>query len=371
MNFKIEKRYFYDALADLSRSVSQKPNPQILSGIKISVTPEGLTMIVSNHELFIEKFIPNNYDGALTIFEAGSCITPVKHLVELVKKMPGDIIVKLQENNRLNIKTEEINVVLSGFSVEEYPQLPEIIHSKSIELPAGLLYEMVRQTAFAASVNDSRPVLTGMLISFHQDKMRCAATNSHRLAMREIDMATGIEGSYIVPLSSIKEFLRLFDDSKAVALSLSDNYLVFTTEDLTLYTRLIEGTYPNIARLIPSETKTTVTLKSLSLLEAIDRANLFSRESRNNFVKLELDGRKLRIASDSSDLGQIEETQQITGLEGDPQVTLSLNSIFLIEALKSISDEEITLSFSGSMRPVLITPNSDKSHLHLISPVRR
>lgn len=97
---------------------------------------------------------------------------------------------------------------------------------------------------------------------------------------------------------------------------------------------------------------------------------MFTRESRNSHVKLELDGRRLRIASYSSDLGHIEETQQIIGLQGDPQVTLSLNSRFLIEALKAISDEEITLSFSGSMRPVMIKPNSHILHLHLISPVR-
>jgi DNA polymerase III subunit beta len=372
MKFSIDKSYFHSAISELSRSVSANSDSHILTGIKLTAHPEGLSLVVSNHDFFIEKTIPNNSDEKLAIYESGSVVVPAKYIVELIKKLPDEIMVKILENNKLSIRSKEINVNLSGFNSEEYPVLPVMSLRECIHMQAEPLLEMVRQTAFAASVSDARPVLTGILISFQENKVTCAATNSHRLALREINIETVIEGSFIVPQSSIKELIKLFSNSQEpISIYVSENYLVFKTFTLTLYTRLIEGNYPNLSSLIPSDFKTVVTISTSNLLIGIDRASLFARNSRNNKVKLELLNRnRLRISSHSSDFGKIEETQQIVSVQGNLDLSISLNSTFLIEALKSIVDEEVTLSFSGSMRPVLIKPTSTNQHLHLISPVR-
>lgn len=372
MKFSIDKSYFYSAISELSRSVSVVSDLHMLSGIKINAHPEGLTLVVSNRDFLVEETIPNNSDEKLAIYESGSVVAPAKLFVELIKKLPEEIFVQVLENNKLSIRSKEINVNLSGFDCEEYPVLPQTNLREYIYMQAEPLLEMVRQTAFAASVSDARPVLTGILISFQENKITCAATNSHRLALREMNTETVIEGSFIVPQSSIKELIRLFSNSQeTISIYASENYLVFKTFKLSLYTRLIEGNYPNLSSLIPSDSKTVVTISKSNLLIGIERASLFARNSRNNNVKLELLNRnRLRISSHSSDFGKIEETQQIVSIHGNQDLSISLNSTFLIEALKSMVDEDVTLSFSGSMRPVLIKPKSTNHHLHLISPVR-
>jgi DNA polymerase III subunit beta len=372
MKFSIDNRYFYSVISELSRSVSANSDLHMLSGIKFTAHPEGLTMVVSNSDFFVEKTIPNNSDEKLVIYESGSVVAPAKYFVELVKKLPGKIMIEVHEDNKLSIRSNEINVNLSGFDCEEYPVLPLMNFREYIHIQAEPLLEMVRQTAFAVSVSDARPVLTGILISFQKNKVTCAATDSHRLALREINIEAVIEGSFIVPQSSIKELIRLFSNSQeAISIYVSENYLVFKTFNLCLYTRLIEGNYPNLSSLIPSDSKTVVTISKSNLLKGIDRASLFARNSRNNNVKLELvNHNRLRISSHSSDFGKIEETQQIVNIHGNQDLSIYLNSTFLLEALKSIADKEVTLSFSGSMRPVLIKPNSTSHHLHLISPVR-
>ncbi|WP_079509282.1 DNA polymerase III subunit beta [Mesobacillus jeotgali] len=372
MKFIINSTYFYEALSNLSRVVLTKPVQQILSSIKILAHSEGLTLIVCNHDLFLKEELKIGPAGNLIMIEHGSFVAPARYLAEMIKKIPGEITVQTSSNNKqLVLMTEELRIQLSGFNNEQFPQLPEMKNSNSLQIPAIHLREIVRKTAFAASIKDTRQVLNGVLISFLDNKIQCTATNSHRLAMSEIKMETSISGSFIIPLFSIREIVRLFKESETVSIHVSDNYLVFESEYVSLYTRLIEGNYPNLSNIIPSESKTTITVFTRQLLEAIDRASLFTREERHSNVKLELTIRgELRVASYSSNLGNTEETLKIINLTGCPEVLVTLNSNFLIEALKSISGEEITMSFSGSMKPVIIKPNSNERHFHLISPVR-
>jgi DNA polymerase III subunit beta len=150
MKFKIDRDCFYEALSDLSRSIPSKAEPQIMTGMKITALAEGLTVIVSNHLLFIERTIPVQADGMLTVYEEGSIVAPAKYLVELVKKLPEEITAQLMDNNKLSIKSAEISVLLSCFDVGTYPQLPVVDLNKNIQIPGVLLNEMVSQTSFAA-----------------------------------------------------------------------------------------------------------------------------------------------------------------------------------------------------------------------------
>jgi DNA polymerase III subunit beta len=372
MKFKIDRSSLYEALSELSRSIPVKADHKIMNGLKITAHADGVTLIVGNQIFFIEKTIPILGDGKLTVYETGSVVIPAKYIVELVRKLPEEIIVELLDRHKVSIKSEEISVVLSGFDAEAYPNNPVKNLNKNVQLPGRLLKEMVGQTAFAASPGDTRPVLAGVLVTIQDNKIICAATNSHRLAMKENEIETDIEGSFIVPLASVKEFMRLFNDyDELITVHFSENYLVFKVPHLTMYTRLIEGNYPNLNSLIPEHHKTIITVKTSKLIKGIDRAGLFNRESRNNNVKLELchEG-TLKITSFSQDLGKIEEFQQLIELKGEKELSISLNSTFLVEALKAFNEEEVTLNFSGSMRPILIMPNSNKRHFHLISPVR-
>ncbi|MEH7014199.1 DNA polymerase III subunit beta [Neobacillus niacini] len=374
MEFIINNECFNKAISEVSKAVSLKTPFPILSGIKIIANKNCLILVGSNSDIVIEKVIPLTIDGinVLEVYDTGSVVISAKYLSEIVKKLPDNIHLKVNENHLVSIKSDEIVVNIYGFNSEEYPSLPQIDEAKYIKIPSFELIEIIKQTAFAVSKSESRPVLTGVNMSFKENHLSCVATDSHRLALRELAIESNVNGSFIVPSTSLNELTKLINNEPGVIhIFVTDSYMVFKSNTISLYTRLIEGNYPNISGLLPNNLKTIITLDTNQLLRGIDRACLFASEWKNNNVHLEIkDGTKIRIFSNSSEIGKIEETQKIKAINGDTDLSISLDGSFLIDALKVIKEEEIRLSFGGSMRPVLIEPIDNSSYLHLISPVR-
>ncbi|OCA81655.1 DNA polymerase III subunit beta [Bacillus sp. FJAT-27225] len=374
MEFVIQNESFNRAIADVTRAVSSRTPFPILTGIKLVATSDGLILIGSNSDMIIEKIVPVHIDGenAVKIVEPGSVVVSAKYLNEIIKKMPGDVHVRVNEKQVVTIKSGDIVTRLNGFHSEEYPNLPHIVEAMNMEVPCYDLIEMIKQTAFAASKTETRPILTAVNMSFAENRLSCAATNSHRLAIRSLSLKSDVRGSFNVPSSSLTELIKLFNNERnQITIFLTDNYIVFKTKTVSLYSRLIEGKYPEVSALLPKECKTEIILGTSDFLKGIDRACLFASEWKNNNVNLEItDDRKLRISSNSSEIGKIEETQRINVLQGEPNLSISLDGSFLMDALKVIKEDEIKVSFSGTMRPVVIEPVGNPDYLHLISPVR-
>ncbi len=373
MEFIIKYEYFHKAIGEVSSAVSAKTPFPILTGIKLTAGGNHLTLTGSNTDIVIEKVIPaSDEEAGLEIAETGSVVVTSRYLTELIKKLPGDIHIKADEKNSMTIMSDEILTSLNGFSAEEYPALPEFEDSQGIELSSAKLIEMIKQTVFAVSKNDTRPALTGVHMNFNGNSFSCAATDSHRLAFLETKILSPSNGSFIVPGPSLKELLKLLahlEESKVQIFS-SESYLVFKTKSIMLCSRLIEGKYPDVTGLIPKEAKTVIKLDAKKLLKGIDRACLFAHEWKNNNVLLEMKEGALKISSVSSAMGKIEETQPLLEIIGERELSISLDGTFLMDALKAIQEEHVLLSFSGSMRPVIIKPVSSESYIQLVSPVR-
>ncbi|QWC21162.1 DNA polymerase III subunit beta [Bacillus haikouensis] len=374
MELSINSECFHKAISEVSKAVSLKTPFPILTGIKITAEEDALVLIGSNSDLIIEKKIPLTIDGArvLEVKQTGSVVVTAKYISEIVKKLPGDIHVKADGKQLITLQSGEIITSLKGFPSEEYPNMPVIDESSPIRIPGTELLEMIKQTAFAVAKNESRPVLTGVNLFFKENHLTCAATNSHRLALREIKIDSNIRGSFIIPSTSLNELVKLIPgETEIIHIFLSDSYIVFKTADSSLFSRLIEGNYPNVSALIPKDSKTVITLDTKQFLKGIDRACLFASEWKNNNVHLEIiNGTRLKISSTSSEIGRIEETQPFKNIEGGSELSISLDANFMIDSLKVIKEEEINISFGGSMKPILIEPVGNPSCLHLISPVR-
>lgn len=374
MEFIIDNEWFYKAISDVNKAVSLKTPFPILSGIKIIAYNDSLVLIGSNSDIVIEKVIPLTSNGVkvLEVHKAGSVVIPAKYLSEIIKKLPAKVQFRVNEKQVVTIQSGEIVTNIFGFNSDQYPKLPQIDETDYIKIPNTELIEIIKQTTFAVSKSESRPVLTGVNMSFKDNHLSFAATDSHRLALRELRLESNIHGSFIVPSASLNELTKLINnDNGEVRIYVTDNYMVFKTSSFTLFSRLIEGNYPNITGLLPKNCKTIITLDTAQLLRGIDRACLFASEWKNNNVQLEIiDGKKIKISSNSSNIGGIEETQNIKLINGETDLTISLDGSYLINALKVINEEEIQLSFGGSMRPVLIEPINNPSYIYLISPVR-
>ncbi|MCH1624366.1 DNA polymerase III subunit beta [Fredinandcohnia quinoae] len=374
MEFIINHETFNQAISEVSKAVSSKTPFPILTGIKIIADTNQLTVIGSNSDIIIEKIIPLEYDGVkvLEVLNRGSVVISAKYLSEIAKKLPNDIHIKGNEKQIITIQSDDIVTTLHGFNSEEYPMLPKMVETPSTRMAIHDLIELIKQTVFATSKNETRPVLTGVHMSFQENKLTCAATNSHRLALSEITIESNVNGSVIIPSSALHELLKLMNPNQGeIEIYISTSYIVFKSSSMTLFSRLIEGNYPNVVGLIPHESETAITMNTKQLLKGIDRACLFASDWKNNNVMLEMkDASKLKISSNSTEIGRIEEYQPILSSVGCNELSISLDGNFLMDALKVIKEEEVKISFGGSMRPVLIEPVNNSSQLQLISPVR-
>ncbi|ARJ22315.1 DNA polymerase III subunit beta [Bacillus sp. TH22] len=374
MEFIVNHKQFTQALSEVSKAISTKTLIPILSGIKITADQSGITLIASNSNIFIEKFIPISIEDEqiTTILKAGSIVVPAKYFIEIIKKMPSDILIKSMNEQLITIQSDEITLNLNGFSANDFPNVPFIDEHAEIQVETEQLIEVFKQTVFAAAKNESRPVLTGVHIVFEHNKLICAATDSHRLALREILISSHAKANCIVPSSTISELLKLMNNnSNLVYIYLSESHIIFKFGTITLYSRLIEGKYPNISGLIPNESQTVINIDRKKILQGVDRSSLLASEWANNNVNLEIiDECTIQISSNASQIGKISETQQIDAIHGEKQLNISFDGRYMVDTLKAIKEDRVTLSFGGSMRPILIEAGEQSAAVYLISPVR-
>lgn len=374
MEFIINRAVFKGAVLEVGKIVSEKATLPILSGIKITAEKDKLTIIGTNSELVIEKSIPTISNGSkvVEVLQPGSVVISAKYLSEIVKKLPNEIHFTVDENNRVTIQSAEISSRLNGFPSVEYPSLPQLDDTQHITMVNKDLVETLKQTVFAVAKNETRPVLTGVYFHFSEGQLTCAATNSIRMALSKRAINALVKGSCIVPSKAINELTKLMNHtSETIDLFISDHYIIFQSTMTKLYARIFDGTYPNVLRLIPHHFQTTIIMDRKHLLSGIDRASLFSSAMSNNKIYLELkEGSNIKIRSHATEVGQIEETQSLIEIQGEKELSIAVDAGYLLEALKAIKDDEISISFSGSMRPILIKPKGSDDQLHLISPVR-
>lgn len=374
MEFIVNHKHFTQALSEVSKAISTKALIPILSGIKITADQSGITLIASNSNIFIEKFIPSSMDDEqiTTILKAGTIVVPAKYFIEIIKKMPSDIVIKSKNEQIITIQSEEITLNLNGFQANEFPNVPQMDDHAEIQIETKQLIDAFKQTVFAVAKNESRPVLTGVHIELDYNKLICAATDSHRLAIRETLISTNMKANCIVPSATINELLKLMNSNlKFVSIYLSESHIIFTFGTTTLYSRLIQGKYPNISTLIPNEFQTVINIDRQRMLQGVDRSSLLASEWANNNVNLEIVNEStIKVSSNASQIGKISETQQVDVIQGEKQLNISFDGRFMLDALRAIKEETVTLSFSGPMRPILIEAGAQSAAVHLISPVR-
>ncbi|KZE04671.1 DNA polymerase III subunit beta [Bacillus mycoides] len=374
MEFIVNHKQFTQALSEVSKAISTKTLIPILSGIKITADQSGITLIASNSNIFIEKFIPISIEDEqiTTILKAGSIVVPAKYFIEIIKKMPSEILIKSMNEQLITIQSDEITLNLNGLSANEFPNVPFLDSHTEIQVETEQLIEVFKQTVFATAKNESRPVLTGVHFVIDHNKLICAATDSHRLALREIPISSHAKLNCIVPSSTISELLKLMSsNSNLVYIYLSEGHIIFKFGTITLYSRLIEGKYPNISGLIPNESQTIINIDRKKILQGVDRSSLLASEWANNNVNLEIiDECTIQISSNASQIGKISETQQIDAIHGEKQLNISFDGRYMVDTLKAIKEDRVTLSFGGSMRPILIEAGEQSAAVYLISPVR-
>lgn len=377
MKFVIKRDLLIESIQHVMKAISSRVTIPILSGIKIEANQDGIKLTGSDADISIESFIPREEDGIVNIeeIEAGSIVVQAKYFPDIIRKLPLKTVeINTDDQFQVNIISGGAEFHLNGQDAAEYPQLPVLHTDNSFELKNDLLKEVIRQTVFAVSTVETRPILTGVNMNLDNGQLKFVATDSHRLASRELPLTTNHDLSFkniVIPGRSLAELSKIIDDNEEnITISVTENQILFQTKHLYFLSRLLDGNYPETSRLIPDQSKTTVLTKTKELLQAIDRASLLAKENRNNVVKLETRANhQLVISSNTPEVGQVIEevtTEEITGDE----LKISFSAKYMMDALKIIQEEYVTIKFTGAMRPFIIQPNENDQILQLILPVR-
>ncbi|RLL41731.1 DNA polymerase III subunit beta [Oceanobacillus piezotolerans] len=376
MKFIIQRDQLISSVQDVMKAISSRTVIPILTGIKIEAKKHGISLTGSDSDISIESYIPAEEDDVVNVeqIEEGSIVLQAKYFPDIVKKLPEKTVeIECDESLKVTIRSGKAEFNLNGQDAEEYPQLPKIQTDNSFEMPIDLLKSMIKQTVFAVSTMETRPILTGVNVNLTNNTLSLVATDSHRLASREVPISdTNIEfKNVVVPGKSLNELNKILDDAEEkVEISVTNNQILFRTKHLYFLSRLLDGNYPETSRLIPEQSKTKIQVKTKELLSTIDRASLLAREERNNVVRLTTQGDNLiEITSNSPEVGNVTEDITVHSIEGE-ELKISFSSKYMIDALKAIEYDEVIISFTGAMRPFIMRPVDDDSILQLILPVR-
>ncbi|MGG5254492.1 DNA polymerase III subunit beta [Neobacillus sp. SM06] len=376
MKFIIQRDRLVQSVQDVMKAVTSKTTIPILTGIKVTATENGVTLTGSDSDISIESSIPKeeNGDEIVEVKQTGSIVLQAKFFSEIVKKLPTDFV-EIEVLNHLQtiIRSGKSEFNLNGLDAEEYPRLPLIEENNKFQIAADLLKALIRQTVFAVSTSETRPILTGVNWKVENDELICIATDSHRLALRKAKVESEANETYnvVIPGKSLSELSKIIDDtSDLIDIVITENQVLFKAKHLLFFSRLLEGNYPDTSRLIPTESKTEVTVNTKEFLQAIDRASLLAREGKNNVVKFStIEAESIEISSNTPEIGKVVEEVQSQSIEGE-ELKISFSAKYMMDALKALEGTDIRVSFTGAMRPFVIRPLHDETILQLILPVR-
>ena len=375
INFSINKNLFLQALNTTKRAISLKNAIPILSTVKIDVTNEGITLIGSNGQISIENFISiKNENAGLLVTSSGSILLEATFFINVVSSLP-DVTLDFKEieQKQIVLTSGKSEITLKGKDADQYPRIQEISASSPLVLETSVLKNIINETAFAASTQESRPILTGVHFVLTENKnLKTVATDSHRMSQKKIVLEkNGDNFDVVIPSRSLREFSAVFtDDIETVEIYFTNNQLLFRSENISFYTRLLEGNYPDTDRLIPTEFTSIVTFDKNNLRYAMERARLLSNATQNGTVKLEIINDVVSAHVNSPEVGRVNEEIDTESISGQ-DLTISFNPTYLIDSLKAINSEKVTISFISAVRPFTVVPNEDtENFIQLITPVR-
>ncbi|HEC10526.1 MAG TPA: DNA polymerase III subunit beta [Acidimicrobiales bacterium] len=367
MKFRCERDVLLEALGAAGRAVAGRGGTlPVLSGLRIEAEADHLQVTGSDLDLTIRSQV------AVTVGEPGATVLPGRLAQEIVRSLsPGAIEVSV-DSNEATISSGRSEFALRTMAVEEYPHLTEP-SGDQVHVPAEQLAAGLRQVVMAASSDDSRPILTGVLLTAHDEGLRLVATDSYRLAVRDIPGATVLgEGQKVlIPSRALGELLRVLGGADDVAVRLGQRDVTFEIDPseglaVEMTTRLIEGEFPNYRQLIPSEYPNRLTVAREELLEATRRVKLMAREAAP--IRLSQSEGGLELKAVTQDVGEAREVidAEYTGEE----LTVAFNPEYLIQGAEAAEGERISLETVDSLKPAVIRSLDGPEFLYLLMPVR-
>ncbi len=373
MKLTIKKDLLLDALNKVSKAISTKNLIPVLAGVKFELKKKRLTLTASDNDITIQTVIESNSDEDFTVENEGSIIIQGKYILDIVRKLPDKYInIEVIDELKILIYTENSEFNLNGISESEYPNIGLEESKKKVIIKAGAFKNIINQTAFATSNEESKPVLTGINFNIVGDILECNSTDSYRLARKIVKLDRPSEENYniVIPSHNVIEFSRILsDEEEDIELHIFSNKILFKNGNLKFESRLINGTYPNTSNLLPDDSFLVITTSLNAFYDVIDRVSILTSDKEKNIVTLETNGNTLILKSSSAEIGRVEEKMNITKNNSE-EIKISFSAKYMMEALKSFSTDTVDIHFVGEVKPILIKSQEDESLTQLVLPIR-
>ena len=373
MKLTIKKDLLLNALNKVSKAISTKNLIPVLAGIKFELKKKKLTLTASDKDITIQTMIESTNEEDFKVEQEGSIIIQGKYILDIVRKLPDKYInIEVIDELKILIYTENSEFNLNGISESEYPNIGLEESKKKVHIKASVFKDIVNQTAFASSNEESKPVLTGINFNIVGDVLQCNSTDSYRLARKVIKLDGASEENYniVIPSHNILEFSRIIDDEDGdIELHIFNNKILFKTGNLKFESRLINGTYPNTSNLLPDDSYLVVSTNLNAFYDVIDRVSILTSDKEKNIVTLETKGDILVLKSSSVEIGRVEEKMPIMKNNSE-DIKISFSAKYMMEALKSFSTETVDIHFVGEIKPILIKSSEDETLTQLVLPIR-
>ena len=368
MKLTITREQLQEGLVAVAASVPAKTTLPILSNILLEATKDGIRLSGTDLDIAVSTTVSASVDqeGAITL--------PARKLVEIVRELPSAAIrLTTSGEQRVTIECGRSRFRLLGLPREEFPAFPTVKFEGGWRTSSKDLQKLIAHVAFAASTEESRPILNGVLWELRPERMRMVATNGHRLARMDVPTppsSGAAQADLIVPPKALEQIRRLFKDEEEVEIARSENHLGFRSASTQIFTRLIEGPYPNYEQVIPRDNDKSATADKAAFAAALRRMSIVASDQTHR-IRMAFANGSCKLSVQTPDLGEAQEEITVS-YDGEP-LEIGFNASYLLEILKYIPTDEVRLTFKAPERAATCEPvgwNDPSSYLTLVMPLR-
>lgn len=362
MKLKLSKDVVLEALQKIQSVVSVRTTLPILQNILIKADKEKVWLSATDLEVSVRTGIPAE------VSKPGATTLPARRIFSIFKELPSnEIEIEVNDKDNAKISCGSSNFEIIGISEDEFPPLPKFDGGRSYTLDQNVFKAMLQSTSYAASTDESRYILNGVLLSFKGDKLAVVATDGRRMALyeQEVEFPKGSEGDMVLPFKTVDELLKTLKTEGSVKIQATENQVAFEFDDMLIVSKLIEGTYPNFRQVIPPQSEQRIAVEREALLTALRRVSLIASD-KSNSVKLTFGKNKLEISAASQDVGTAREDMGIK--YAGKQFSIAFNPLFLMDPLRTLAKDEIFLELTDDLSPGVV--KTDVPFLYVLMPMR-
>jgi DNA polymerase III subunit beta len=368
MNLSITRQNLHQGLAAVSASIPSKTTLPVLSNILFETAGDGIRMSGTDLDVGVRLQVPAE------VKEGGAFTVPGKKLQEIARELPDEMVAITTRGEQVELRCGKAHFKLNGLPAEDFPQLPSVDFDGGWKAAGKDLLSLIRHTSFAVSTEESRPVLNGVLWELRDGEMRMVATNGHRLARMRIPAGPSLETTtqLIVPPAALQQVQRLVTEDAEVSVAREQNHLGFRAGAAEVYTRLIEGTYPNYEQVIPKDNDKSAIIQRRALESSVRRVAAVASDQTHR-IRLEFSPGKMNFNVLTPDLGEAHDEIEV-GYDGEP-LTIGFNANYLLEVLRYVGTDEVKMSFKAPERAAVLEPVGSgeepvADYLCLVMPLR-